>query len=243
MPSAWSWSSSARQLDRSRPVRSSPPRWLPRVAPRLSAWELSIPACLLGWRPALVGLRGLGRPLLSWLNGTLMAHVWSSPMHRMISLRFEHDRIGAGPSIRRSGDPMDPRNRAGAWAVIAFREVPDATPTHLGCPCRFRGGGDPRHRSSLRLVGTRATTRSGRARTADPVRPGHGAPVHSPGPRHFCIRGRARTDHGDRVRRVPLPGSRQGSAAHPSGVPPGLPRRPPCRAVQIPYLRQRRAVA
>lgn len=33
--SAWSWSSSARQLDRSRPVRSSPPRWLPRVAPRL----------------------------------------------------------------------------------------------------------------------------------------------------------------------------------------------------------------
>ncbi|WP_091347110.1 tyrosine-type recombinase/integrase [Micromonospora rhizosphaerae] len=39
MPSAWSWSSSARQLDRSRPVRSSPPRWLPSVAPRLSAWE------------------------------------------------------------------------------------------------------------------------------------------------------------------------------------------------------------
>ena len=37
--SAWSWSSSGRQLNRSRPVRSSPPRWLPRVAPRLPAWE------------------------------------------------------------------------------------------------------------------------------------------------------------------------------------------------------------
>jgi len=35
MPSAWPWSSSARQLDRSRPVGSSPPRWLPGVAPRL----------------------------------------------------------------------------------------------------------------------------------------------------------------------------------------------------------------
>ncbi len=38
--SASSWSPRSRQVDRSGLVRLRSPRWLPRVAPRLSAWEV-----------------------------------------------------------------------------------------------------------------------------------------------------------------------------------------------------------
>jgi hypothetical protein len=69
-----SWSSRYRPLPRFGPVRSfSPPRWLPCVLPNCQLGNCrSPPVYRLGNLVTAVS-RGLGCPLLAWLNGTLMA--------------------------------------------------------------------------------------------------------------------------------------------------------------------------